>query len=108
MVFKIYGAIYAECTQRIDLVCKELGVPYELVTVDLANKEHKSPEWLANMQPFGQIPVLVISLIYLFYHQSLNLSVQLTGGGGRIPHVREPCNMSLHRCKLRKWKAPSY
>ena len=59
MTIKIYGAIYAECTQRVVLVCFELGIPFELVTIDLPNRQQKTPDWLENYQPFGQIPILV-------------------------------------------------
>ncbi|EJD00516.1 glutathione S-transferase [Fomitiporia mediterranea MF3/22] len=58
MTVKIYGAVQAECTQRIVMVCYELNIPFELVFVDLPHFEHKKPEWINNMQPFGQIPVL--------------------------------------------------
>lgn len=42
---------------RIELFLSLLGVPAELVFVDLAKGAHKSPEFLA-MNPFGQIPVI--------------------------------------------------
>lgn len=35
-----------------------LGLPFELIDVDLAAKAHKKPEFLA-INPFGQIPVIV-------------------------------------------------
>jgi glutathione S-transferase len=37
----------------------ELGVPFELVLVDIAAKAHKSPEFL-RINPNGHVPVLVI------------------------------------------------
>lgn len=52
MVLKIYGTIRSISTKRVRVVCEELGVPYEIVNVDLPNKEHKSTEYLAQ-QPFG-------------------------------------------------------
>jgi len=39
-------------------VLEELGVPYELVRVDIAAKETKRPEFL-RIHPLGQIPVLI-------------------------------------------------
>ena len=39
-------------------VLHEKQVPFELVSVDFDNKEHKSPEYLAK-HPFGQIPYIV-------------------------------------------------
>ncbi|KAG8721962.1 hypothetical protein FRC11_002810 [Ceratobasidium sp. 423] len=37
------------------MTCHELGVKYELNHVDLKG-EHKNPEYIVNMQPFGSIP----------------------------------------------------
>lgn len=37
---------------------EELGVPYELKTIDMRKGEHKSPEYL-NVHPLGKLPALV-------------------------------------------------
>lgn len=37
---------------------EELGVPYELVRLDLARQEHRTPEYLA-VHPLGELPALV-------------------------------------------------
>lgn len=37
---------------------EEVGAPYELKTLDLAKKEHKTPEYL-KLNPMGKIPTLV-------------------------------------------------
>lgn len=57
MVLKLYGQPYASCTQRVLTTLKEKNVPYELILVDWAKKEHKSPAYLEK-QPFGQIPYI--------------------------------------------------
>ncbi|MPZ59182.1 MAG: glutathione S-transferase [Rhizobiales bacterium] len=44
-------------SHRVELFLSLLGVPVELVDVDLAKGAHKSPEFLAR-NPFGQVPVL--------------------------------------------------
>lgn len=44
------------CVKRVGVVANELGVSYELVPVDWAARQHKSEEWLATRNPFGQIP----------------------------------------------------
>ena len=59
MVVRIHGLPVSTCTQTVLTVLKELNVPYELVPVDVMGGEHKKPEYLENMHPFGQIPVLV-------------------------------------------------
>jgi glutathione S-transferase len=42
---------------RVELYLSLLGLPYELVHVDLTAGAHKRPEFLAK-NPFGQVPVL--------------------------------------------------
>ncbi|KAI5123005.1 hypothetical protein M0805_007627 [Coniferiporia weirii] len=59
MVLKIHGIILSTCTQAVVTTLKEIGVPYEILPVDFAGGEHKSAKYLANKQPFGQIPVLI-------------------------------------------------
>ncbi|KAH8113059.1 glutathione S-transferase [Phellopilus nigrolimitatus] len=59
MVLKIHGYILSTCTQAVVTTFKELGLPYEIVPVNISAGEHKNPEYIANKQPFGQIPVLV-------------------------------------------------
>jgi glutathione S-transferase len=49
-------ALSGHC-HRVELFLSLLGLQHELVDVDLAKKEHKSPAFLA-MNPFGQVPVL--------------------------------------------------
>lgn len=49
-------ALSGHC-HRVELLLSLLGLPYELVDVDLAKGEHKRPEFLAR-NPFGQVPVI--------------------------------------------------
>ncbi|KAJ7346375.1 glutathione S-transferase [Mycena albidolilacea] len=58
MVLKLYAAPQAAGgTAIVALTLAEKQVPYELITVNMEAKEHKTPEYLA-MHPFGQIPVI--------------------------------------------------
>ncbi|KAI9573209.1 glutathione S-transferase [Boletus coccyginus] len=57
MVLKIYGYARSTYTRLVALICKEKGIPYELVTVDLGKRENKSAEFIKN-QPFGQVPYI--------------------------------------------------
>lgn len=54
---KLYHHPISGHAHRAQLALSLLGLPHELVHVDLANRAHKTPEFLA-MNPFGQIPVL--------------------------------------------------
>ncbi len=47
------------------LLLEELGVPFELILVDRANRQHKSPEYL-RLNPNGLIPVLVDGDLVLY------------------------------------------
>lgn len=49
-------ALSGHC-HRVELFLSLLRLPHELVDVDLAAGEHKSPAFLA-LNPFGQVPVL--------------------------------------------------
>ncbi|KAJ6484097.1 glutathione S-transferase [Mycena sanguinolenta] len=58
MVLKFYAVPRAAGPRAIvALLLAEKQIPFELVFVDMANKQHKTPEYLA-MHPFGQVPVI--------------------------------------------------
>ena len=50
------NAVSGHC-HRVELFLSLLGLPWESIDVDLVQKQHKSPGFLA-MNPLGQIPVL--------------------------------------------------
>lgn len=54
---KLYRAAISGHSHRVELFLSLLGLPYELVDVDLAAGAHKKPEFLA-LNPFGQVPVI--------------------------------------------------
>ena len=54
---KLYRAGVSGHSHRVELCLSLLGLPFELVNVDLAAGAHKQPEFLA-MNPFGQVPVI--------------------------------------------------
>ncbi|KAG8686774.1 hypothetical protein FRC08_012325 [Ceratobasidium sp. 394] len=56
---QIYGVPLSTCTKRVMTICNELGINYEISTVDLFKGEHKAPEYVSSKQPFGAIPVIV-------------------------------------------------
>ncbi|KAI5122250.1 hypothetical protein M0805_007115 [Coniferiporia weirii] len=59
MVLKIHGSPFSTCTQAVVTAFKEIGLAYEVVPVNLGAGEHKKADYIAQKQPFGQIPVLV-------------------------------------------------
>jgi glutathione S-transferase len=49
-------ALSGHC-HRVELFLSLLGLPYDIVEVDLARGAHKAPEFIAK-NPFGQVPVI--------------------------------------------------
>jgi glutathione S-transferase len=54
---KLYHSPISGHAHRARLFLSLLGVPHELVPVDLKSGAHRKPEFLA-LNPFGQVPVL--------------------------------------------------
>lgn len=54
---KLYRSAISGHSHRVELFLSLLGLPFELVDVDLAAGAHKQPAFLA-MNPFGQVPVI--------------------------------------------------
>jgi len=57
MVLKLYGVSSSPFVRLVAAALLEKQVPFELVKVDYANREHKTPEYLTK-HPFGQIPYI--------------------------------------------------
>ena len=54
---KLYRHALSGHSHRVELFLSILGLPYELIDVDLKAGAHKKPEFLAR-NPFGQVPVI--------------------------------------------------
>jgi glutathione S-transferase len=61
---KLYFAPRTRST-RPRWMLEELGVPYELIVVDLAAKENREPDYL-RVHPLGQVPALVDGDVTVF------------------------------------------
>ena len=53
----LYGSKLSGHSHRVELMLNLLDLPYVYRTVDLRNREQKTPEFLA-LNPFGTVPVL--------------------------------------------------
>ena len=60
MVLKLYSdnAYMSPFARLVAAVLLEKEVPFELVPVDLAKGEHKTPEHLSK-HPYGEVPCIV-------------------------------------------------
>ena len=57
--YRIYGVSFSACTCTVRAALEELKIPYNINFVDVLANGHKTPEYLEEKNPFGQIPVLV-------------------------------------------------
>ena len=62
MVLKLYGIYRSPWVRLVAAILKEKQVPFELVSVNYADREHKTPEFLEK-HPFGQIPYIVCDFL---------------------------------------------
>ncbi|TWC39629.1 glutathione S-transferase [Pseudomonas sp. SJZ079] len=67
---------------RVELMLSLLGLPSELVSVDLAKGAHKQPEFLA-MNPFGLVPVIDDNGTVLSESNAILVYLAITYGEGR-------------------------
>ena len=80
------------------IVLRELGVPFELLTVDQPNKAHKSPAYL-KLNPNGLIPVLVDGELVLYETAAILLHLADTHpAAGLMPPLG-----SAARAQAYKW-----
>jgi glutathione S-transferase len=54
---RIYRNLLSGHSHRVELLCSILGLPVELVDVDMSKGEHKAPQFLEK-NPLGQVPVV--------------------------------------------------
>ena len=77
MVLKLYGSPLSGATRVVAFVLHEKKVPFELVPIDFANKEHKTPEYLEK-QPFGQVPYIVSDVpVTLFQRPATQCTIRV-------------------------------
>lgn len=57
MAIKLYDAAPSSNSDRVKIALNEKGLSYERVTLDLAKKEQKRPEFL-RLNPYGKVPVI--------------------------------------------------
>ena len=63
-LIRLYRSGLSGHCHRVELFLSMLGLPFELVNVDLAVGSHKRPDFLA-MNPFGEVPVIQDSEVTL-------------------------------------------
>ncbi|KAG2591881.1 hypothetical protein PVAP13_5NG510300 [Panicum virgatum] len=67
---KLYGSTMSWNMTRSALALEEAGADYEIVPINFATAEHKSPEHLAR-NPFDQVPALQDSDLYVWESRAI-------------------------------------
>src|SRR5687767_6856527 len=57
MGITLYDAVPSSNSDRVKIALQEKGLPYQRVTLDLAKKEQKQPDFL-KLNPYGKVPVI--------------------------------------------------
>jgi glutathione S-transferase len=57
MAITLYDAVPSSNSDRVKIVLNEKGLAYDRVTLNLARKEQKRPEFL-QLNPYGKVPVI--------------------------------------------------
>ena len=94
---KLYHFPLSGHAHRARLFLSLLGLPHEVIDVDLANGEHKSPAFLA-INPFGQVPVLEDEGVYI--SDSNAILVYLAKKSGRSEWLPED---ALGAAQVQRW-----
>jgi len=57
VALKLYDAVPSSNSDRVKIALHEKGLPYTRITLVLANKDQKRPEFL-KLNPYGKVPVI--------------------------------------------------
>jgi glutathione S-transferase len=55
---RLYRHVLSGHAHRVELFLSLLGLPCELIAVDMVRGAHKAPDFTARNNPFGQVPVI--------------------------------------------------
>jgi glutathione S-transferase len=80
---KIYGNPASTCTRKVLALFAEKNIKPELVTIDFAKGEHKSPEHMKR-QPFGQVPALEDDGFWLYESRAMCRYLDEKLGGTKL------------------------
>lgn len=82
MSITLHGFPLSGHSHRVQLALSLMGLPHQVVQVDLKNGAHKSPEFL-KFNPFGQVPVLDDDGTTLFDSNAILVYLAKAYGGER-------------------------
>ncbi|THW37907.1 glutathione S-transferase III [Aureobasidium pullulans] len=71
MAMRLYGSKLSTCTQRVMLVLNELDLSYELISIDMKRGEHKTPDFIRDVHPFGKLPAFEDGSLHIFESRAI-------------------------------------
>ncbi|THV68045.1 glutathione S-transferase III [Aureobasidium pullulans] len=71
MAMRLYGSKLSTCTQRVMLVFNELDLSYELISIDMKRGEHKTPDFIRDVHPFGKLPAFEDGSLHIFESRAI-------------------------------------
>jgi glutathione S-transferase len=80
---------------RVIWLCEELGVPYEVVPVDMSPAYRASPEW-RKLNPVGKVPVMSDGALTMFESGAMVQYVLEKYGKGRLQPAHDSVDYGLY------------
>lgn len=82
-MIKLYGMTLSAHTRKVQSALHELGLPYELITIDLTKGEQHKPEYVA-LNPGNKTPTLVDGELVVIESNAILLYLAETYGKGKL------------------------
>jgi glutathione S-transferase len=82
-MIKLYGMTLSAHTRKVQTALLELGLPYELVVIDLNKGEQRNPEYV-KLNPGGKTPTLVDGDLVIIESNAILLYLADTYGKGKL------------------------
>lgn len=82
-MIKLYGFPLSGHSHRVELMLSLLDLPTDYVLVDLKQAAHKTPEFIAAINPFGQVPAIDDNGVVLADSNAILIYLANTYGKGQ-------------------------
>ena len=82
-MIKLYGMTLSAHTRKVQTALLELGLPYELVVIDLNKGEQHNPEYV-KLNPGGKTPTLVDGDLVVIESNAILMYLAETYGKGKL------------------------
>ncbi|XP_038687478.1 glutathione S-transferase T1-like [Tripterygium wilfordii] len=90
MTLQVYGHRLSQPFRAVILFCKVNGIKYEEITVDLTKHQQKSPAYIAEINPMGQVPAIADGTFKLFESHAILTYLAIVN-----PEVADHCSIAV-------------